>query len=123
MKSALRFALLSLVMCAPAHAYEVETGAVVICDTQRQVERYVQLFDGNPQVAIRAVNTEEKDPNACAMADVSYVQGPEVGMARSRSYAFQIVPIVVVGVNTSRGYGPVRPALFFTLVKVTEFAV
>jgi hypothetical protein len=44
-------------------------------------------------------------------------------MARSRSHAFQIVPIVVVGANTPGGYRPVNPALFFTLVEVKEFAV
>jgi hypothetical protein len=58
-----------------------------------------------------------------SVIDVSYVQGPDVGMARSSSHAFRIVPIVVVGVNTSRGYGSVTPALFFTPVKINERAV
>jgi hypothetical protein len=123
MKSILRIALLSLLTCLPAHAYEVETGAVMVCDTQQQVERFVQLFDGNAQVAIRAVNTEENNPNACAMVDVSYVQGPLLEMARSTSHAFQIIPIVVIGVHTPNGYRQVAPALFFTLVEVKELAV
>jgi hypothetical protein len=123
MKTALIVAILSLITCLPAHAYETETGAVMICDTQKQVERYVQVFNGNPQAAIRAVNTEENDPNACALVDVSYVQGPDVGMARSSSHAFRIVPIAVVGVNTSRGYAPVKPDLFFTPVEIKELAV
>ena len=123
MKTALIVAILSLVTCLPAHAYETETGAVMICDTQKQVERYVQIFDGNPRAAIGAVNTEENDPNACALADVSYVQGPDVGMARSSSHAFRIVPIAVVGVSTSSGYAPVKPALFFTPVEIKELAV
>jgi hypothetical protein len=96
---------------------------VTICDTQSQVERYAQLFDGNPQVAIRAVNTEQHDPNACALVDVSYVQGPHLGVARGNSHAFQIIPIVVVGVNTPNGYRPAKPALFFTPVKIAELAV
>ena len=33
------------------------------------------------------------------------------------------VPIVVVRANTPGGYRPVKPALFFTLVEVKEFAV
>jgi len=123
MKTALIVPILSLVTCLPAHAYETETGAVMICDTQKQVERYVQIFDGNPRAAIRAVNTEENDPNACALADVSYVQGPDVGMARSSSHAFRIVPIAVVGVSTSSGYAPVKPALFFTPVEIKELPV
>jgi len=123
MKSALRLAVLSLLMCLPAHAYEIETGAMMICDTQKQVERYVQLFDGNQQVAIRAVNAEEKDPNACALVDVAYVQGPELAMARSRSHTFKIIPIAVFAVNTPGGYRPAKLAHFFTLVEVREFGV
>jgi hypothetical protein len=95
----------------------------MICDTQKQVERFVELFDGNQQIAIRAVNTEENKPNACAIVDVSYVQGPKLDMARNRSHAFQVIPIVVVGINTANGYAPVKPALFFTPVEVKEFAV
>jgi hypothetical protein len=58
-----------------------------------------------------------------ALADVSYVQGPDAGIARSSSHAFRIVPIVVVGVNTSSGYAPVKPFLFFTPVEIEELAV
>jgi hypothetical protein len=123
MKTALIVAILSSVPCLPAQAYETETGAVMICDTQKQVERYVQIFDGNPRAAIRAVNTEENDPNACALVDVSYVQGPDVSMARSSSHAFRIVPIAVVGVSTSSGSTPVKPALFFTPVEIKELSV
>jgi hypothetical protein len=123
MKSALRLALLSFLMSLPAHAHEVETGAIMVCDTQQQVERYAQLFDGNPQVAISAVNAEANDPTACAMVEAAYVQGPPIEIARSKSYAFSIVPIVVVGVSKPNGYQQIRPALFFTLVKVKEFAV
>jgi hypothetical protein len=123
MKTAPIVAILSLITGLPADAYETETGAVMICDTQKQVERYVQVFDGNPRAAIHAVNTEENDPNACALADVTYVQGPDVGMARSNSHAFRIVPIVVVGVSRSSEYAPVRPALFFTPVEIKEISV
>src|SRR5262249_1525065 len=123
MKSILRFAFLSLLACAPAYAYEVETGSVLICDTQRQVERFVQLFDGNQQLAISAVNTEEHNPNACAMVDAAYVLGPQLGLARSRSHAFEITSVVVVGPATPRGYRSVKPAIFFTPVSLKEFAV
>ena|SRR5262245_2820795 len=123
MNSALGLAMLSFLICLPARAYEVETGSVLICDTQQQVERFVQLFDGNHQLAITAVNTEERDPNACVMADVAYVKGPQVGVARSKSHAFEITPVVVVGTTAPRGYRPVKPALFFSLVNLKEFAV
>ena len=123
MKSALCIAMLSLSVCLPAHAYEVQTGPVMICDTQKQVERFVELFDGNQQIAIREVNSEENKPNACAIVDVSYVQGPKLDMARNRSHAFQILPIVVIGISTANGYAPVKPTVFFTPVEVKEFVV
>jgi hypothetical protein len=123
MKTALFLAASLAFMCLPAHAYEVESGAVTICDTQDQVERYAQLFDGNPQVAISAVNTEQHDPNACALVDVSYVLGPQLGVARGSAHAFHIIPIVVIAVSTPNGYRPAKPALFFAPVKIAEFAV
>lgn len=123
MKSAMRFAILSMLMCVPAHAYEVETGPVMLCDTQKQAERFAQVFDGNHERAIRSVNAEANNPSACAVVDAAYVQGPSVGMARTMSHAFRIVPVAVVGVNTPGGVRPVTSALFFTLIKVKEFAV
>lgn len=117
------YALLSLGGVKTQAAYEVLTGPVMICDTEKQIERFVALFDGDQQTAMRAVNAEENQPNACAMVDVSYVQGPGVGMARSVSYTFQIAPVVVVGINTTTGYASVRPAIFFTPVEIKEIAV
>jgi hypothetical protein len=42
--------MFSLLMCLPAHAYEIESGSVIACDTQEQVGRFVQLFDGDQQL-------------------------------------------------------------------------
>lgn len=125
MKPVLRFAmpLVSLLTCPPAHAYEVAAGRIMICDTQVQVERLAQLFDGNLQAAIGIVNTEEHDPTACAIADVVYVEGPKLGTARNGSHAFRIVPIVVVATGTPAGYQAVQPGLFFSLVRIEELAV
>jgi hypothetical protein len=47
MKAALRYAMFSLLMWVPAHAYEIESGSVIACDTQEQVERFIQRFDGS----------------------------------------------------------------------------
>jgi hypothetical protein len=122
MKSALRIALLSLAFGVPAHAHQVETGAIMICDTQKQVERLGQVFAGNPQAAIAAVNSEENNPNACGAADVAYVPGKVLGTIRSKAHTFHIVPIIVVGVNTPAGLRPVNSTVFFTVVKVREYS-
>jgi hypothetical protein len=123
MKSALCVAVLSLLMSLPAQAYEVETGPVMLCDTQKQAERVVQLFDGNQEAAIGAVNAEERNPQACAVVDVAYVQGDPLGIARTISHAFRITPVAVVAMKTPAGFQQIRPAVFFTLVKVNEYAV
>src|SRR3954469_3316619 len=122
MKYALGFVvpLLSSFICLPAQAYELETGTVMICDTQKQVERFAQLFDGDIKVAVGAINDEEHNPSACGIADVAYVQGPELSVARSAAHAFRIIPIVVVAAETPAGYRAAEPALFFTVVEVEE---
>ncbi len=95
----------------------------MICDTQKQIERYVQLFDGNQDAAIKAVNAEEKNPSACALTNVAYVQGDAIGVVRGATDAFKVIPVGVVAVNTAGGFQLVQPTVFFTLVKVKEFAV
>ena len=123
MKSVLCLATLSLLLCAPALAHQVETDTIMVCDTQKQAERYVQLFDGNSELAISAVNAEANDPTACAMVNVAYVPGPPLGMARSRSHGFELVPIAVIAVKTPVGFQRVKPAIAYTLVKIREHAV
>ena len=118
MRTALTIAMLSLLAAVPAQAYDVETGSIMICDTQQQIERYVQLFDGNREAAIKAVNTEASNPSACAMTNVAYVKGEEIGMARSATDGYKVIQVAVVAVNTPGGYQLVQPTVFYTLVKV-----
>ena len=123
MKYGLMVGFLSLLLLAPAHAEEVETSTGVICNTQKQIERFVALNDADPHSAIRAVNAEQHNPTACAMANVAFVRGGEIERARTMSYAFRIEEILVVALNTPAGMRPVAPATFFTPVKIQEFAV
>ena len=126
MKTALTIATLSLLAISPtvsAQAFDVETGSIMLCDTQKQIERYVELFDGNQDAALKAVNTEASNPTACAMTNVAYVQGEEVGIVRSASDGYKVVQIAVVAVSTGPGYQYIKPSVFFTLVKLKEQAV
>ena len=107
----------------PARAFEVEAGPVVICDTKQQVERFAQLFDGDQQAAISAVNKEEHSSNACIVIDAAYVEGREIGMARGETHTFRIVPIMVLAADTPAGYRKVEPAVFYTPVKILEYPV
>jgi hypothetical protein len=91
--------------------------------TQTQVERFVALLSGDTQAAIDAVNAEEQNPTACALVDVAYLRGAEIGVARNGDSAFEIVRILVVGIDTAAGIRAVRPSAYFSLFGVTEYAV
>ena len=116
-------ALLAAPFCAPAQASDYEVGTSLVCDTQGEVERFVALFSGDAQAAIQVVNAEEAKPNACAIMNVAYMRGTQVGMARHGDNAFEIVHILVVGVESGDGVLPVRPAAYFSLFEVKEYAV
>jgi len=55
-----RLTLLALPLLAflssPARAQEVEVGTGLVCDTREQVERFVALYDGDPQSTANSVN-------------------------------------------------------------------
>jgi hypothetical protein len=95
----------------------------IVCDTQSQVERFVALFSGDTQAAIDAVNAEEQNPTACALIDAAYLRGAEIGVARNGDSAFEIVRILVVGIDTASGIQMVRPSAYFSLFGVKEYAV
>jgi len=117
---ALRLAVPMLVFCAPAQAHEVETGIGVICDTREQAQRLALLLEEDAQAAIRTVNDEARDPTACALATVAYVRGAKAGTTRSKAGTFEIVEVLVVGVETRRGLQSASPAVYFTLFKIEE---
>jgi hypothetical protein len=118
---AVSIALMSLaVLPARAQQIEAEVGPSLICDTQAQVERFAALFTGNTEAAIKAVNTEVNDPTACAVVNVAFVRGPEIGAGRTRAGAYRIFRILVLGVVTERGVLAAAPAAFYSLAQVEE---
>jgi hypothetical protein len=102
---------------------DYEVGTSLVCDTQSQVERFVAVFAGDAQAAVGAVNAEEQNPTACALVNVAFVRGAQIGMARHGDNAFEIVRILVVGIDTASGVKAVRPAAYFSLFGVKEYAV
>jgi hypothetical protein len=116
-------AVLIAPLCGSAHATDYEVGTSIICDTRTQVESFVAQFSGDTQAAIDAVNAEENNPTACALMDAAYLRGAEIGMARNGDSAFEIVRILVVGIDTAAGIRAVRPSAYFSLFGVKEYAV
>ena len=131
MKTTLGLTLLFLLICAPVQALEkhsldernMEVGDVLVCDTQEQVERYVQHYHGDKEAAVRAVNREENDPSACGVATAAFVRGPQMATARAENMAFEIIRILVLGIDSQDGFRPVQPAPYFTAFGVTEYHV
>jgi hypothetical protein len=115
--------LLAAAFCGQAQAWDYEVGTSLICDTRAQVERFAALFSGDAPAAIRAINTEEQNPSACALANVAYMRGAKVGMARHGDNAFEIVRILIVGIASDSGIRAVQPAAYFSLFRIKELAV
>jgi hypothetical protein len=113
-------AVIFLFAFIPARAQEIEVGRGVVCDTQKQVERFVALLSDDAEMAVEAVNKEEKDPTACVVATIAYVRGREVAMARNRTTAYRVVRILVLGVFTERGMQAAIPGPFYSIEPVDE---
>jgi hypothetical protein len=131
MKTTQYLTLLFLLVCAPVQAQDrhsmddrdLEFGDVVVCDTQEQMERYVALYHGDKEAAVRAVNRAENDPTACGVASAAFVRGPQTATARAERMAFKIVRILVLGLDSDDGFRRVQPAPYFTAFGVTEYPV
>lgn len=135
MKIKLALALLPLVLCAPAQAQEnksadqnatsrsVEIVTGPVCDTQEEVQRYIALYDGDAEATVTALNAEAHDPHACGVATVAYLRGPQTGAGWKHDTGFDIVRILVVGVDTKNGIQAVSPAAYFTVFSVREPAI
>lgn len=130
MPCALRVLLLGLGLITPAHAQQapsreqldskIQVGTTIICDTQKQMERFVTLFDGDYASAINKVNAEEKNPTACMGATMAYVQGDELSKAKNTQGTYHIIRVLVVGIGTVHGFQAIQPAAFYSIVKNDE---
>src|SRR3990167_10689441 len=96
---------------------EIETGQGLICDTQVQVERFVREFT-TVEATIAAINKDEE--NACGVVHTMYVKASPVSRVRNSLGSFDVVPILVVGINLGLGWIRGTPVPQFTIFKVVE---
>jgi len=108
------------ILALPLRAQDVQVGTALVCDTRQQVERFVALYDGDFDAAVRTLNAEVQDPSACAMASMTYLVSPPLATERHKDVTFQIVQIIVVGVITKDGVASVKPTKLFSVLKVDE---
>jgi len=107
-------------LASVAAAQEVSIGTGPVCDTQKQAERLVALLEQGSEAAVSAVNAEEKDPMACVVATVAFVEGPLVATVRNTTTSYKIFKILVLGLYTPTGVFPTAPASYFSILKIEE---
>jgi hypothetical protein len=85
LKYGLGLALFSLGLCVPAQAGELAAKDVavapsIVCDTQRDMERFVALYENedDQENALNKVNAEVRNPPACMAGIVAFIRGPVV---------------------------------------------
>ena len=111
MKKALGIVPLAMLLLgAPALSDEisldrnkVHIGSGVICDTQDEVQRFVNLMaDKDAGGALQTVNRETENPLACGMATVAFRAGKEHGEVRNSKGSYKILEIEVIA-GTANG--------------------
>lgn len=108
---------------APQGSREAEIGTGLICDTQQQVERFISLYDGDAQSTVKKVNDAEGNATACAVATMAYLRGRTLSTAHHHDTAFQIIPILLLGLVTESGVESVTPAPFFSAIEIEQFGI
>lgn len=107
-------------MPAGAQSFDVAVAQGVICDTQKQAERFAALLSDDAEKAATTVNDEQKDPTACVIATVSYVRGNDIVTVRNRTGTYRVIRILVLGVLTEGGMQATVPAPFYSIEAVDE---
>jgi hypothetical protein len=103
-----------------------EVGAALLCDTRTQVERFVSLvglLKGDEHAAINTVNKEANDLSACVVQNVAFIRASESTMARNGDQAFEIVRVLVVGVEKQGRILPVKPVAYHSAFGVKEYGI
>lgn len=118
-----RVVMWGLLFCFPAGAsaqeqQSLEVGVGLICNSEAQVERYLALHipDKSPDDAVKLVNDEVKDPNACALAAIAFVRGQEGKQVSAPGGVMKITPVTIVATQTTAGWERVVPIVQYTAI-------
>jgi hypothetical protein len=96
--------------------FDVDIDRRLVCDTQKQVERFVALFAGDVGTALHAVNREQDNPTACDVATIAYIPGEEMSDAKGPCGHFRVVRILLIGVFTEdHGFLFTVPSPYFSM--------
>lgn len=103
-----------LVLSFRAEAQENAVG--LVCDTAEQVILYASLAEEKGvEGAVQAVNEDAKDPTACVVASIHYIRGDEKAKVTIEGRQYTVSEILVLGVQTGRGWMPIKPSVYYSL--------
>jgi len=96
----LHVALVSVLLCLPAQAQEIEYGRGSHLRYAAAGRAACQPLGWRRGCGLAGGDAEEHDTNACAIMTVAFVRGPALATVRNKDRTFQMVRILVVGVDT-----------------------
>jgi hypothetical protein len=109
MRCSLGVSIFLVLSCLPLHAQEqadsprrwLEVGQGLVCDTPKQVERFVALREDGTDVtvALQTVNNESHDATACNVALVAFTDSKPVAESVIQGRLTSIVQIMVHAVG------------------------
>lgn len=96
----------------------IEVGVGLICNSEQQVQRYLALYgkDQSAEAAIRLVNTEAANPNACLIGAVAFVRGKEGMAVPAPGGQMKITQITILAAQTPFGWQRVTGLVQFTAI-------
>jgi hypothetical protein len=88
---------------------EAAAGPTIICDTSVQIERFVALSNSGTETeeALRKVNDEVQNPNACGVALVMFTYGEASAHKVMQGKSIDIVEITIHAFGDGQRWRPV----------------
>jgi hypothetical protein len=114
--------LIALTLPAIVRAEEVQVGQGVICDTEKQVERFASLISDKTDMptALQLVNKEAESRTACGVAVIAFVPKKQVANIRNQKGIMKIIEIMIVAAKTDDGWHQVSPTTQFAVLPSDE---
>ena len=102
----------------PGEQKRIEVGIGLICNSEALVQRYISLqsSDQSAESAIRLVNAEASDPNACSMAAVAFTRTKEGAAVPAPGGQMKILQIKIIAAQTPFGWQPVTGLVQYTAI-------
>ena len=108
-----------------ANPDQIQVGTGIICDTQDEVTRFVQIIgEHDANGAIETVNREAANPIACGLATVAFKVGKEVGNIRTGKGTYKIMEIDIVAAASQEGsWRMITPRKQFTAIRLNGYDI